>query len=97
MILAAVTVLALILGLTVPLRWGLAGFLGAVLVLFAAHFAALTAMGFEGLPLSESLLLFEGSMTAYLSFNAQVAYRAFAVPLLVLACLVIWRTRRGQI
>lgn len=94
MTLPIVITLAAVVGWLLPLRWGVAGFLGAVLLCYAVHFGLLTSMGFEGLPLADSLLLFEGSMTAYLGFNAQVAYRAFALPLLVLSALVIWRMGR---
>ena len=88
------SVLSALTGWFLPLRWGVLGFLGAALALFGVHFATLSAMGFEGEPLSESLLLFGGSWGAYLGFNVLVAYRAFALPLLVLAAVVIWRMGR---
>ncbi|MCE8005575.1 hypothetical protein [Aestuariivita sp.] len=86
--------LAAIVAWILPLRWGVLGFLGAALGLFVVHFAALSAMGFEGEPLSESLLLFGGSWVAYFGFNAQVAYRAFALSALVLGAVVVWRMGR---
>ena len=94
MTLPIIVALAAILGWVTPLRWGVAGFLGAAALCYGVHFGMLTAMGFEGLPLQESLLLFEGSLSAYLGFNAQVAYRAFAGPLVLLAALMIWRAGR---
>lgn len=97
MILAIGAGVAGVLGLSMPLRWGLFGFLGGVCAAYFAMFAALSLRGFEGLPLSESLLLFEGSTVAYLSFNALVAYRAFALPLLLLAVVFIFRQGRHQV
>jgi hypothetical protein len=94
MIVGVITGLAAVAGWLMPRHWGVPGFLGAALCLFVLHFAGLAAMGFEGQPLSESLLLFGGSWGAYLGFNAQVAYRAFALPLLVLAAVAIWRMGR---
>lgn len=91
MLVGIITGLAVLGGVLLPLRWGVSGFLGAALALFAGFFAALALKGFEGLPLEETLLLFEGSTTAYLGFNLLVAYRAFALPALVLAFVFIYR------
>lgn len=93
--LAIISGLAVLVALILPLRWGVFGFFGATAVLYAALFGFLSLRGFEGLPLEESLLLFEGSMTAYLGFNAQVAYRAFAIPALILAAIFIYRQQRA--
>lgn len=95
MFVAIITAIAVLAGLFLPLRWGVFGFLGAVLALYLGFFVLLAVRGFEGLPLEESLLLFEGSTGAYLSFNLQVAYRAFALPLLVLAAIFVARQHRG--
>lgn len=89
-----ITAAALILGLVLPLRWGVRGFLGTALLLFAAQVGIHTAMGFEGTPLSESLLLFNNSWAAYIGFNLQITYRAFALPLLALAVPLIYRHSR---
>ncbi|WP_050927924.1 hypothetical protein [Aestuariivita boseongensis] len=94
MLVAVITGLAVLAGLFLPLRWGVFGFLGAATLLYLGFFALLAARGFEGLPLSESLLLFEGSTVAYLAFNLQVAYRAFALPVLVLAAVFVLRQQR---
>ena len=67
-----------------PVRRPLIFLLAAALLLLVS-FGVRAFQGFEGLPLSESLLLFEGSWVAYFGFNLQVAYRAFALPLLVLS------------
>ena len=94
MFVAIVSGLAVLAGVFIPTRWGLIGFLGAAATLYLTFFAMLALRGFEGLPLAESLLLFEGSMVAYLGFNLQVAYRAFALPLLVLSAIFILRQQR---
>lgn len=91
-----ITVAALVLGLILPLRWGILGFFGAAAFLFAGQAAIHTATGFEGTPLAESLLLFNNSWTAYLGFNLQITYRAFALPLLALAVPLIVRYRAGH-
>ncbi|WP_130408517.1 hypothetical protein [Thalassococcus sp. S3] len=78
-------------------RRGVGIFLGAVSLLFAGSFGINAARGFEGLPLEESLLLFEGSLTAYLVFNAQLAYRDFALPLLLLASVTLLQMRRVKV
>jgi len=95
MFVAIVTGLAVVAGVFIPTRWGVAGFLGSVAALFLAFFAMLALRGFEGLPLAESLLLFEGSMVAYIGFNLQVAYRAFTLPLLVVSVLFVARLMRA--
>ena len=94
MLLLIVTAGAVACGMALPLRWGLLGFLGAAALLFLVHFGALVARGFEGASLEESLLLFNGSYATYLGFNAQITYRAFAVPLLALAAPIIFRATR---
>ncbi len=92
---AIITGLAVLAGLFIPSRWGFIGYLASVAVLFFSFFAMLALRGFEGLPLAESLLLFEGSTLAYLGFNLQVAYRAFALPLLVVSAILVWRLLRA--
>ncbi|MEP4979618.1 hypothetical protein [Ascidiaceihabitans sp.] len=94
-LLIAITVLAVILGLVLPLRWGIFGFLGGAVLLFVAQAGVNTAMGFEGIPISESLLLFNESYLAYVGFNLQITYRAFAVPLLALSVPLIFRMSKA--
>ena len=94
MFVAIVTGLAVSAGAFIPTRWGLFGYLGAAATLYLTFFAMLALRGFEGLPLEESLLLFEGSMVAYLGFNLQVAYRAFALPLFFLSAIFVFRLQR---
>lgn len=92
----AITGLALVLGLIQPLRWGLLGFLGAVVVLFLTQFGVNAGSGFEGTSWEESLILFEGSVISYIGFNLQITARAFALPLLVLAAVVVGRFNRNM-
>ncbi|MEL7261092.1 MAG: hypothetical protein AAGK69_06925 [Pseudomonadota bacterium] len=86
-----ITAAALAAGLLMPKRWGIWGFLGAAALLFLAQVAIHTAMGFEGTPISETLLLFNDSWGAYIGFNLQITYRAFALPLLALAAPLVYR------
>ncbi|WP_298936460.1 hypothetical protein [uncultured Ruegeria sp.] len=94
MLVYAISGFALLLGLILPLRWGVVGFLGAVAVLFLTQFGVNAGGGFEGTSLEESLILFEGSMVSYIGFNLQITARAFALPLLVLAVVVVGRFKR---
>ncbi|MEM7090852.1 MAG: hypothetical protein AAF496_14910 [Pseudomonadota bacterium] len=88
----AITGLAIVLGLILPLRWGAFGFLGAVAVLFLTQFGVNAGSGFEGTTWEESLILFEGSVVSYIGFNLQITARAFALPVLVLALVFVRRT-----
>ncbi|WP_299367154.1 hypothetical protein [uncultured Tateyamaria sp.] len=83
-------------GAILPLRWGVWGFVGAAAVLFLAQALVNTATGFEGIPISESLLLFNDSYLSYVGFNLQITYRAFALPLLALAIPFIFRLARSH-
>lgn len=91
----AITGLALVLGFILPLRWSVFGFLGAVAVLFLTQFGVNAGSGFEGTSWEESLILFEGSVVSYIGFNLQITARAFALPLLVLAAVVVGRFGRS--
>lgn len=91
----AITALALIAAIFLPLRWGVFGFLGAALLLFLIQVGINTSMGFAGTSIEESLLLFNGSYLSYLGYNLQITYRAFAPPLLGLAVPLIFRFSRG--
>ncbi|MEO1732608.1 MAG: hypothetical protein AAFR45_03115 [Pseudomonadota bacterium] len=95
-LLLIISVLAAVIGATMPLRWGVFGFLGAAALLFAVQAGANTAMGFEGTSIEESLLLFNGSYASYVGFNLQITYRAFAVPLLLLGAVTVWRQSAGR-
>ncbi|GAA6158950.1 MULTISPECIES: hypothetical protein [unclassified Ruegeria] len=90
----AISGLALVLGLILPLRWGVFGFLGAVAVLYLTQFGVNAGSGFEGASWDETLILFEGSVVSYIGFNLQITARAFALPLLVLAVVVVGRLNR---
>ncbi|WP_299771083.1 hypothetical protein [uncultured Tateyamaria sp.] len=91
----AITIAALILGAVLPLRWGVVGFLAATALLFLTQAAIHTAMGFEGTPLSETMLLFNNSWPAYIGYNLQITFRSFALPLLALATPLIFRLGRA--
>lgn len=90
---AAMTGLSVILGAALPVRWRIFGFLGAAAFLFLVQFLVNAASGFAGSSIEDSLLLFNGSYLAYLGFNLQITYRAFAGPLLALAATFIFRVR----
>ncbi len=94
MLVYAISGLALVLGLILPLRWGVFGFLGAVAVLFLTQFGVNAGSRFEGTSWEESLILFEGSLVSYIGFNLQITARAFALPLLVLGVVVVGRFKR---
>ncbi|WP_299047004.1 hypothetical protein [uncultured Tateyamaria sp.] len=95
MILWITTAAALILGTLLPLRWGVFGFLAAAALLFLTQATIHTLMGFEGTPLSETMLLFNNSWPAYIGYNVQITFRAFALPLLALAVPLIFRLGRA--
>lgn len=95
MILLITTAAALLLGAFLPLRWGVLGFLAAAAPLFLTQAAIHTAMGFEGTPLSETMLLFNNSWSAYIGYNLQITFRSFALPLLALATPLIFRMGRN--
>lgn len=86
-----VTLLALVAGFLLPLRWGVWGFLLATILLFLLQVGVHTLQGFEGTSWDESLLLFNGSALAFVGFNAQITYRAFMVPVIALAAMLIFR------
>ncbi|MEM8653502.1 MAG: hypothetical protein AAGF36_02055 [Pseudomonadota bacterium] len=94
-LLLTITAAALILGTVLPLRWGVFGFLAAAALLFLTQAAIHTALGFEGTPLSETMLLFNNSWPAYIGYNLQITFRSFALPLLALAALLIFRLGRA--
>ncbi|WP_170469794.1 hypothetical protein [Ruegeria arenilitoris] len=90
----AIAGLALVLGFTMPLRWGVIGFLGVAVLLFICQFGINAGSGFEGTSWEESLILFEGSVMSYFGFNLQITARSFALPLFALAVVVVGRFGR---
>ncbi|PSL18666.1 hypothetical protein [Shimia abyssi] len=93
----AISVFAIVLGGILPLRWGVIGFLAAVLTLFLCQFGWNTASGFEGSSWDESLLLFNGSVVSFLGFNLQITARGFVLPLLLISTLTVLRfSRKGK-
>ncbi|WP_299284219.1 hypothetical protein [uncultured Tateyamaria sp.] len=87
--------MALVLGCVLPLHWGVLGFLSGALVLFVVQVTINAATGFAGESIEDSLLLFNGSWVAYIGFNLQISYRAFAVPAIALAAALIFRLGRA--
>ncbi len=86
-----ISVLALVVGFIIPLRWGVFGFLGGALLLFVVQASINTTMGFEGTSIEDSLLLFNGSYASFIGFNLQITYRAFAISLLLLGAVMVYR------
>lgn len=94
------TMIALIITCVVALCCGFAfptgqflWFLGGTIALFCLQFGLTALTGFNGLPLEEALLLFEGKLSVYLAFAAKTAFRTFAAPIFLFAGLLIWRSR----
>ncbi|MEO0389560.1 MAG: hypothetical protein AAF218_01330 [Pseudomonadota bacterium] len=88
--------LAFLAGVFLPLRWGAVGYLGVAALLFVVQVGVHTATGFDGAPIEETLILFNGSWPSFIGFNAQITYRAFALPLIALAVPLIWRLSRSR-
>lgn len=96
MILSGMIFLGLVCGWLLPLRWGVAGFLATSGAMFLIQAAIHTARGYEGLPFSETMLLFNNSWPSYIGYNLQITYRAFVVPLLALAAVLVFRFGRAS-
>ena len=96
MVLLGISVLALLGGVFLPLRWSIWGFLAAAALLFALQTGINVASGFAGSSIEESLLLFNGSWLSCLGFHLHITYRAFALPLLALAVPFIFRLARAR-
>ncbi len=95
-LLVSISLLSLIAGFFLPLRWGIWGFIGAAFSMFTLFAGTNTAMGFEGTSLEESLLLFNGSWVSYVGFNLQITYRAFVLPLLCITLPFLFRLSRAN-
>ena len=94
-ILLFITAAAIGFGLLMPLRWAAWGALAGAVILFAVQVGVNMASGFAGETIEESLLLFNGSWRAYLGYNMQITYRAFALPLVALFLPIIIRLVRS--
>ena len=90
------TGVALAAALFMPIRWGVWGYIGVAALLFLLSTGYYTVTGFEGTSLEESLLLFNGSWAAFIGFNLQITYRAFALPLIALAVPFVARLARAR-
>lgn len=96
-VLIITTFTALVLGVTLPLRSAIWGFLTATVFIFITQVVINTSRGFAGETISDSIeLYFNGDFISYLGYNAQITYRGFMGPLLVLASLVIYRFGRNS-
>lgn len=90
-----VVLIALVLGIVMPLRWGVFGFVGVSLLLFILQAAVKTSAGFSGSSIEDSLVLFNGSWASYIGFNIQLTYRTFTPVLLALSIPLIFRLSRA--
>ena len=95
-VLAFTTLLALVLGLLLPKHWGVTGFVGATVFIFLFQVALNAGSGFAGSSIEDSLVFFNGSYASYIGFNLQITYRAFALPLIVLAIPIVFRLSRSS-
>ena len=86
-----IIVAAFALGIFLPTRWGVFGFIAAAIGLFAAQAGLDISSGYGGLAIQDSLALFGDSWASYIGFNLKVTYRAFALVLLALAVPFIFR------
>jgi len=85
---------AFLLGIVLPTRWGVFGFIAAAIGLFAAQVGINMGAGYGGSSIEDSLALFGESWTSYIGFNLQITYRAFAPVLMALAVPFIFRLSR---
>ena len=90
-----IAVVAFILGVILPTRWGVVGFIAAAIGLFAVQAGIDISSGYGGLAIQDSLALFGESWASYIGFNLKVAYRAFAAVLLALAVPFIFRLSKA--
>lgn len=95
MLTVIVSLVAFVLGIVVPIRWGVWGFIGFSLLFFMVMAAVKTSIGFGGPSIKDSLVLFNDSWASYIGFNIQVTYRAFAPVLLALSVPFIFRLSRA--
>ena len=94
-LISTVTVAGFLLGSTVPLSTRLWGYLACVVSLFGVLLVTNAfVLGFVGPGIADNLLYFDGSLGAYIGYNLQISYRAFAAPLLATTLPVIYRLTR---
>jgi len=86
-----IAVAAFALGVFLPTRWGVFGFIAAAIGLFSAQAGIGIRSGYGGMPMQDSLGLFGDSWASYIGFNLKLTYRAFALVLLALAVPFVFR------
>ena len=86
-----ITAAAFALGIFLPTRWGIIGFVAAAIGLFAAQAGIDISSGYGGMAIQDSLAFFGDSWASYIGFNLKVTYRAFALVLLALSVPFIFR------
>lgn len=95
MLVIIVALVAFVLGIVMPLRWGVFGYFGFSLLFFVVMAAVKTSIGFGGPSINDSLALFNNSWASYIGFNIRVTYRAFALVILALSVPFIFRLSRA--
>ena len=94
MAMVIISLVAFVLGIILPTRWGVFGFIAAAIGLFVAQVGINTSTGYGGSSIEDSLALFDDSLTSYIGFNLQITYRAFAPVLFALAVPFVFRLSR---
>ena len=86
---------AFALGMLLPTRWGVFGFVASAAGLFVAQVAIRINTGYSGLTVEDSLAFFGESWASYINFNLKITYRTFAPVLLALAVPFVFRLSRA--
>ena len=92
-----IALVAFVLGIVLPTRWGVFGFVAATIGLFAAQVGINMSTGYGGSSIEDSLALFGESWASYIGFNLQITYRAFAPVLLALAVPFVFRLSKVRL
>lgn len=95
MLTITIVLAACVLGIVMPIRWGVMGFVGFSLLFFILLAAAKMSDTFGFSSTEDTLVLFNGSWVSYLGFTVKLAYRAFASVLLAFCVPLIFRLSRA--
>lgn len=95
MLTLAIVLAAFVLGIVMPIRWGVIGFVGFSLLFFILLAAVKMNDAFGFSSIENTLVLFNGSWESYIGFNVKLAYRAFASVLLAFSVPLIFRLSRA--
>lgn len=90
-----VVLIAFVLGVVMPIRWGVMGYIGFSLLLFTVLAILKMSDVFGGSSFENTLALFNDSWVSYIGFNVKLAYRAFASVLLAFSVPLIFRLSRA--